>query len=65
MNSQNQKEHYVCLGGCEGVSTVPGVCQAEHCEAHGQNLTPCNCTDGSHHDFEPEDVADDTADLLD
>ncbi|MDR3642507.1 MAG: hypothetical protein P4L74_02655 [Candidatus Doudnabacteria bacterium] len=40
--------HYVCTGGCGGVSDTPGVCNAESCSLHGQPLKECNCTDGLH-----------------
>ena len=40
--------HYICNGGCDGESSVVGVCQAEGCEKEGEPLTPCNCEDGSH-----------------
>ncbi|MBI4079618.1 hypothetical protein HY414_00075 [Candidatus Kaiserbacteria bacterium] len=41
-------KHYICTGGCEGVSDKPGVCQAEDCPKHGQPLDECNCEDGRH-----------------
>jgi len=40
--------HYVCTGGCNGVSDTPGTCQTEGCQLHGQPLKECNCTDGKH-----------------
>ncbi len=46
-----QEKHYICLGGCRGVSKVPGVCQALDCENHKHELVECNCTDGLHNDF--------------
>jgi hypothetical protein len=42
------EKHYICTGGCGGVSETPGVCQAEDCPKHGKPLTECNCTDGTH-----------------
>ena len=42
------EKHYVCTGGCEGVSEHPGTCQAETCAKHGEELTECNCQDGMH-----------------
>ncbi|HXK35304.1 MAG TPA: DUF6789 family protein [Candidatus Paceibacterota bacterium] len=42
------KTHYVCTGGCGGVSDKPGVCQTPHCAKFGHSLTPCNCVDGRH-----------------
>jgi hypothetical protein len=47
----NQEEHYICLGGCRGVSKVPGICQAPNCENHNHELVRCYCTDGLHNDF--------------
>jgi len=41
-------EHYICTGGCGGVSETPGSCQAEDCQKHGEALTSCNCEDGKH-----------------
>lgn len=49
----NYEEHYVCLGGCKGVSKVPGVCQAPDCVSHNHDLVKCNCIDGLHYDFDP------------
>lgn len=40
--------HYICTGGCGGVSDKPGVCQAEGCSRHEHPLTSCDCTDGRH-----------------
>lgn len=41
--------HYICTGGCEGVTDTPNAtCQATDCAKHTHPLTPCDCTDGSH-----------------
>ena len=40
--------HYICTGGCEGVSATPGSCQADDCPHHRRALQSCDCTDGSH-----------------
>lgn len=40
--------HYVCTGGCGGVSETVGACQTEGCAKHNQPLVECNCTDGQH-----------------
>ena len=40
--------HYICTGGCGGVSETPGVCQTEGCSLHGEALKECNCEDGKH-----------------
>ena len=49
--NQRQKDHYVCLGGCRGVSKKPGICQAPDCKDHNHALVKCSCTDGKHYDF--------------
>ena len=41
-------KHYICTGGCEGVSEKPGVCQDETCPKHDRPLTECDCADGGH-----------------
>jgi len=43
-------EHFVCTGGCGGISGTPGVCQTESCPHHKHSLESCSCTDGSHDD---------------
>ena len=40
--------HYVCTGGCGGVSETPGTCQTEGCPKHEHPLAECNCGDGQH-----------------
>lgn len=48
-------KHYVCTGGCKGVSDKPGVCQMEDCARYNEALEECDCTDGTHYgafDFE-------------
>ena len=50
---QELGNHYICLGGCRGVSKIPGVCQAPDCANHNHELVKCNCTDGLHNNFEP------------
>ena len=40
--------HYICTGGCKGMSDHPGVCNTEGCPLKGDELTPCDCTDGGH-----------------
>lgn len=42
------KEHYICRGGCKGVSETPGVCQAEDCPKHGEPFEMCDCPNGWH-----------------
>ena len=46
--------HYICTGGCGGVSETPGVCQANLCPLHGKPLVPCDCTDGKHYGRQTE-----------
>jgi hypothetical protein len=41
--------HYICTGGCKGVSETPGTCQAESCKLYGHPLEACDCTDGKHY----------------
>lgn len=41
--------HYICTGGCGGVSNRPGVCQAKSCPNYGHQLKECDCTDGKHY----------------
>lgn len=40
--------HYICTGGCKGVSDTRGVCNAEDCEKYQEPLQECSCTDGAH-----------------
>ena len=40
--------HYVCTGGCKGVSDKPGTCQALDCPHFGKPLEECGCKDGAH-----------------
>jgi len=55
MNNQKEKQktedHYICLGGCRGVSKVSGVCKASSCANHNHQLVKCNCTNGLHNNF--------------
>lgn len=50
--------HYICTGGCDGQSSVEGVCQAEDCKKEGEPLVPCSCEDDKHDgaEKEPEDT---------
>lgn len=51
-NVQNpHPKHYICLGGCKGVSKVPGLCTSPNCANHEHNLVPCDCEDDKHHEF--------------
>lgn len=51
MEDTIENKHYICLGGCNGVSKNPGVCQAPDCAKHNHQLIECDCTDGAHYDF--------------
>ena len=48
MISLNHMKHYICTGGCEGVSDKPGTCGATTCPKHGKPLTECDCADAKH-----------------
>lgn len=40
--------HYVCTGGCGGVSEQPAACQMKDCIKYEQAMAVCHCTDGQH-----------------
>ncbi len=40
--------HFICKGTCNGVSEMPGVCEAEGCPKQWELLDECDCTDGRH-----------------
>lgn len=40
--------HYICTGGCEGVSETPGTCQSKDCAKSEQPLDSCDCTEELH-----------------
>lgn len=42
-------KHFICTGGCEGVSDKPGACQAESCPLHKHMLQECDCKDEGHY----------------
>ena len=46
--------HYVCTGGCKGVSDSPNLCQAETCPKHGTPMAACTCDDDKHDDVMKE-----------
>lgn len=50
--SGQSDSHYICLGGCRGVSKVPGVCKAPTCKDHNHGLVKCSCVDGLHYNFD-------------
>lgn len=41
--------HFICTGGCKGISDKPGVCQAKNCPKHNHPLELCDCKDGKHY----------------
>lgn len=41
-------KHYICKGGCGGVSNEIGVCQADGCKDQYELLHECDCEDGKH-----------------
>jgi len=43
-------EHFICTGGCGGISGTPGVCHMESCPRHGKSFESCSCNDGEHGD---------------
>lgn len=50
--------HYICTGGCRGVSDKPGVCKDPECPKHGMPLDECGCDDGYHYgEFDKEDTS--------
>lgn len=40
--------HYICKGGCGGVSDVAGVCEADACANQWELLEECDCADAKH-----------------
>ena len=40
--------HYICTGGCRGVSPNAKSCGAESCPKHGKPLSKCGCEDNEH-----------------
>ncbi|MDD3861376.1 MAG: zinc ribbon domain-containing protein YjdM [Candidatus Gracilibacteria bacterium] len=41
-------KHFVCKGGCGGVSEVEGFCEADGCPNQWQPFEECDCEDGKH-----------------
>jgi hypothetical protein len=44
----NYMVHYVCTGGCDGVSDHPAACEMKDCLKYEMLMTVCHCTDGQH-----------------
>jgi len=41
--------HYICTGGCNGVTEKEGaVCQATDCAKYQKPLVSCDCEDSQH-----------------
>lgn len=51
MEVAQSNEHYICTGGCKGVSKIPGNCQSQECAKFKQALSVCDCGDGEHYGF--------------
>jgi len=49
MTDQDHPIHYICTGGCKGVSQTPGVCQTDGCPKHEHPLEECDCVDSKHY----------------
>lgn len=43
--------HYICTGGCGGMSLNPGTCGTFDCANNGHDLKECACDDGLHASF--------------
>lgn len=43
-------KHYVCIGGCGGVSDKEGVCEMPTCGNHKKPFVECSCTNGMHNE---------------
>jgi hypothetical protein len=41
-------QHYICTGGCQGISEVPASCRMESCPRRGLELKECSCDDHNH-----------------
>ena len=40
--------HYICMGGCGGVSEESGICETDGCANQYELLEECTCEDGKH-----------------
>lgn len=40
--------HYICKGGCNGVSDEHGICMTDGCASQYEMLENCNCEDDKH-----------------
>ncbi len=41
-------KHFICEGGCKGVSENPVSCGANTCSKYNKALTECNCENTPH-----------------
>lgn len=48
LSSSEEPAHYVCRGGCGGVSGVPKACGTEGCTNYEVDMEVCSCTDDRH-----------------
>jgi len=39
--------HYICTGGCQGLSDKPGKCGAKNCPKYSKPLEKCECKNGN------------------
>ena len=55
--------HYVCTGGCGGMSETPSTCDTTSCVKYHQPMTVCHCADGAHQEAyqNPNITADEQA----
>lgn len=40
--------HFICTGGCGGISDQAGTCQVRDCMKYHAPLTACHCEDEKH-----------------
>ena len=59
----NMATHYICTGGCGGVSDKPGTCQATDCPKHGKPLQECHCQDNMHREGKEQEGLSNGADV--
>lgn len=43
------KNHWICTGGCGAVVEKPGICQATGCPRFGLPFDSCDCMDNQHY----------------
>lgn len=55
-DNKTMEQHYICTGGCGGVSDKPGVCQTEGCADYQKPLRECHCEDGLHEQVKEQEA---------